>query len=166
MIAAQQLDVAGYISVAGAGRSFYTILQDQLSQQLPEEMLQSTMAKLDSIKNGYTVTTYSPMLGSLLRESVQPYLREMMSYQPSSEISKVEVPVLILQGGSDLQITEEDANTLYNARPESTYHLYPEMNHVLKRVQSEEENKASYTDPDFPLDFNISADIASWIERQ
>lgn len=165
MLTAQQVEVKGFISLAGPGKSFYNILKEQLNKQLSGDMLSSTLNKIDSIKEGYNVTRYNPVLASLLRESVQPYLRSTFHYEPEEEIAKLKVPVLILQGGEDMQVSEQDAGLLKAARPQAAYHFYPQMNHVLKMTDgSEEQNRASYFDPDFPLNPKLAADIRAWME--
>ncbi len=166
MLAAQELKVKGFISVAGPGSSFYDILVTQLTRQLSGEMLKQTINKIDSVKQGFTVTSYSPFLASLLRESVQPYLRSAFGYNPQAEIRKVNVPVLIIQGGQDVQVTKDDSEKLTAAMPDALYLYYPDMNHVLKMTDgSEEQNRASYFDPDFPLNPRLAHDISQWISE-
>lgn len=166
MLAAQKMKVNGYISLAGAGRNTYDVLEEQLSRQLQGEMLENTMRKLDSIRQGYTVGKYNPMLGSLLRPSVQPYLHSMFRYTPTEEVSKVKHPVLILQGERDIQVSAEDAKALKAAAPEADMVLYPNMNHVLKVVdESQEQNMAAYYDPDFPLSTSLINDIEKFVKE-
>lgn len=165
MLAAQKLKVKGYISLAGAGQNTYDLLKEQLSKQLQGEMLESTLQKLDSVKQGYTVNQYNPMLHSLLRPSVQPYLHSWFHYSPQVEIAQLKCPVLILQGGRDIQVSVEDAKALKKAAPEATLSMYPDMNHVLKVVDdSQEQNMAAYSDPDFPLEPQLIRDIAAFVK--
>lgn len=163
-LAARELPVKGLISVAGAGRDFRQILEAQLKPQLPEKMLAQTLQKLDSIAAGHEVKRFSAMLASLLRPSVQPYLRDMLNLNPAQALADAEVPVLIIQGGMDLQVTEEDAQLLREAAPGAEYQFYPEMNHVLKVVKDERQNRAAYTDPDFRFPASLPADLARWIK--
>lgn len=166
MLAAQQADVKAFISIEGSAQNAYTLIKEQLSKQLPEPMQKSTFNKLDSIKNGYPVTQYNPMLASLLRESIQPYLREYFSYTPTDEIAKLDIPILVIQGGRDIQTTVKEGEALKAAAPASTYLFYQDMNHVLKQVdESDAQNYAAYTDPDFPLAKNLATDLANWINN-
>jgi len=165
MLTAQQNKVKGFISMEGSAINAYKLLQEQLEKNLPEPMRKSTLEKMDSIKNGYTVTKYNPMLASLLRESLQPYLRSYFSYTPTEEIAKLEIPILIIQGGQDLQTTAKEGEMLKDAAPNAEYQFFENMNHVLKMVdESEEQNKAAYTDPDFPLPKELALEIANWIK--
>ncbi len=162
-MAAQRLDTEGLILVAGAGRSFMEVLDEQLGLQFSKDIHTSTMHKLDSIKQGYTIQNKNVMLQSLLRKSIQPYLKELLNLDPAEELSKVGVPVLLIQGEQDFQVTTKDLETLKNAKPDADVKLYAEMNHVLKVVKSPQENQASYADPDFRLEPNLAEDIGTWI---
>ena len=66
---------------------------------------------------GKTVSKVDPNLVSLYRPSVQPYMISWIKYDPSKEIAKLKVPVLIIQGTTDLQVTVEDAKLLAAAKP-------------------------------------------------
>ncbi|WP_417607946.1 alpha/beta hydrolase [Owenweeksia hongkongensis] len=165
MLTAQQNKVKGFISLEGSGINAYTLLQEQLKKNLPVEMQESTFQKMDSIKNGYPVTKYNPALASLLRESLQPYLRSYFRYAPTEEIAKLKIPILIIQGGQDLQTTTKEGEMLKEAAPKAEYLYLKNMNHVLKMVdESEEQNRAAYTDPDFPLPKELVNKITNWVK--
>ena len=165
MLTAQQNKVKGFISLEGSAINSYELLKEQLEKNLPEAMQKSTLQKLDSIKNGYPVTKYNPALASLLRESLQPYLRGYFSYTPTEEIAKLKTPILIIQGGQDLQTTTKEGEMLKEAAPNAEHLYFENMNHVLKMVdESEEQNRAAYTDPDFPLPKELAMKIANWIK--
>ncbi len=164
MLAAQEGEVNGFISAAGMGRNMHDILIEQLEKQLSGEILEATLADLDSIEQGEEVKQYNPLLAGLLRPSVQPYLHSAFKYDPTEELKELEVPVLIIQGGYDLQVPESDGAALSAAVPEATYKLYPEMNHVLKTIDgSMKQNQAAYMDPDFPLHQAMINDLVEWI---
>ncbi len=166
ILASAQTPVEGLISIAGASENAFETIKVQLQQNLPEAMAQSATLKLDSVKQGFTITSYDPSLAALLRPSVQPYLQSYFKYTPTEEIAKLDKPVLILHGGQDLQVEEENARALQQAKPEATLHIYPSMNHVLKKVdESREQNIAAYRDPDFPLEKDLASDIAEWIGK-
>ncbi|MEQ9262121.1 MAG: alpha/beta fold hydrolase [Owenweeksia sp.] len=165
MLAAQKTKIDGVISLAGAGHDALTLIKKQLVGKLPENLEKQTIQKLDSIKQGYTVEKYNVMVSSLIRKSLQPYLYSYFKYDPAVEIKKLKAPVLILQGGRDMQINEDEGERLHQAKPDARYIVYPEMNHVLKRVdESEAQNTASYYDADFPLTKSLPRDIADWVK--
>ncbi|HRN99762.1 MAG TPA: alpha/beta hydrolase, partial [Flavobacterium sp.] len=79
------------------------------------------------------------------------YLISWIKYDPAIEIAKLKIPVLIINGTSDIQVTESEAKLLHQAKPDAKLVLIEKMNHVLKEVSSREENLASYNDPKLPL---------------
>lgn len=148
MIAAQKTKADAFISLAGPGRPIDEILVEQITRQTPalkEELVQSFAA----LKKGETIEIKKPLLASILRESVQPYMKSWMQYNPQTEISKLKVPVLIINGDKDLQVRVLDAELLQKSKPGATLNIIPNMNHVFKNITGDEaENLASYSDPD------------------
>jgi len=78
---------------------------------------------------------------SLFRPSVQPYMISWFKYDPAAEIANLEVPVLILQGTTDLQVHVEDAKLLAKAKPDAKLRIFDGMNHVLKGGASRSSGK-------------------------
>ncbi len=148
MIAAQQTKAAAFISIAGPGRPIDEILIDQITKQAPG-VKEELIASFEKIKKGETVTVKSPMLHSIFRESVQPYMASWIRYNPQQEIQKLKVPVLLLNGTKDLQVGVPEAELLKKAKPDASLTIIPNMNHVLKTITGDDaENKASYSQPE------------------
>ena len=55
-----------------------------------------------------------------------------MQYDPQIEITKLNIPVLIINGEKDIQVQISEAELLRNAKPNSQYEIIENMNHVLK----------------------------------
>jgi pimeloyl-ACP methyl ester carboxylesterase len=147
IIAAQQTNVAGFISLAGTGISADEIIKKQLEIQ-PDLIKEEVNRVFEKLKVGDTVGDVNPMLFSLFRPSVQPYMISWLKYVPTEEISKLSVPILIIQGTTDIQVTVEDAEMLHKAQPKSELVLIEEMNHVFKIVSlNQDENIATYSNP-------------------
>ncbi len=166
MVAAQKTKVKKYISLEGAGYSIDKILKVQLAA---EKIDTTNMDKniFDSIRNGYTVTNlYNPMLKTLFRPSFQPFMRSWIMYDPTVEIKKLKIPVLLLQGERDLSITTYDVKKLKEAVPTAAVMIYKNMNHVLKDASPViEKNKASYSDPGIPLNEGLVPYIYKFINE-
>ena len=109
MVAAERTAAAGFVSVAGVGRPADELLTEQLSAQLSGVSLQSALDILARIRSGETVEAVPPELAAVFRPSVQPYLRSWFSYDPRVEIARLQAPVLIAAGTSDLQVPVADA---------------------------------------------------------
>lgn len=163
MIAAGKEKVSGYISLAGAGERADKILTRQLAVQSPT--LSATAVKImDSIRNGYTLMNVEPDLKILFRPSVQPYLRSWFRYDPQLEIKKLAIPVLVLQGTTDIQVAVSDAQLLKKASPKATLKLIEGMNHVLKQAPADRaQNMTTYTNPTLPLSPGLMPAIYSFV---
>ena len=152
ILAAQKLAVKVVISIAGPAQNAADLLRQQLAGKLPPELAEKNEELLSSLQAGKTYAEVAPELLSLYRPSVQPYLISWFHYLPSQEIAKLSVPVLILQGDKDIQVSAAQAEALKKARPDAVLAIIPGMNHVLKIVGDDQAKQmASYRDPELPL---------------
>lgn len=157
-------NVGKYVSLAGAGQSADKILKLQLADKLPKMGKDTAFRMLDTLVAGKTISYVDPMLYSLFRPSVQPYMISWFRHDPQVDIKKLTIPVLILQGTSDSQIDTVDARKLYTADPKAKLILIKGMNHVLRDVGDDKDaNAKSYKDPTMPLDQDLVNDIGSFI---
>ena len=107
---------------------------------------------MDSIQHGYEVKYIPDALATLYRPSIQPFMKSWMEYDPQQEIKKLNIPVLLLQGNTDKQVTVKDAENLKKANPKAKLVIVDQMNHVLKTAPEDmQENMATYNEPDLPL---------------
>jgi pimeloyl-ACP methyl ester carboxylesterase len=158
-VVAQSSDVAGYISLAGAGEKAADILRRQLAENpIALAMAEPTLKKLEA---GELDPDANPALGALFRPSVQPYLISWFNYDPAVEIAKVAGKVAIIQGTHDLQILVKDAEILHAARPDAAYTLIEGMNHILKPAPADRAgNIATYNQPDLTLAAGVNDAVA------
>lgn len=160
MMAACKTDIAKFISIAGSGKSADKILQEQLQTKLPPQLLVESNRILDSLKTGKTVADVNPILMALYRPSVQPYMISWIRLDPSKEISRLKIPVLIIQGSTDLQVPVDNAYLLLSSRPESKLLIIENMNHIMKESESDQQkNFATYNNPDLPLKSGLVDEI-------
>ena len=115
---------------------------------------------------GFTVKKVSNSLQSLFRPSVQPYTISLLKYDPSKEIKKLSIPVLIIQGNTDLQVkVAEDAKLLAAAKPDAKLLIIDNMNHILKEsVADRSKNIETYNMPDLPLKKELVNSIIKFIK--
>ena len=66
----------------------------------------------------------SPMLS--------PWYRWFLSYDPRPALRKVAVPMLVLNGGKDVQITKENLAAIREAAPKATVVEFPGLNHLFQ----------------------------------
>jgi len=151
IIASLDNNVNKFVSIAGAGQRADKILREQLRNQPPSTAIQINSI-LDELVKGKTVDNTPPELNSILRKSVQPYMISWFKYDPQKEIAKLKIPVLIIQGTTDIQVGLDDANRLAKGQPKAKLVVIDGMNHILKQATADRQmNISTYTQPDLPL---------------
>jgi hypothetical protein len=173
MLAVRQAKADAFVSIAGVAQGAAGILRDQLRPQIGSipALWEGSDAVLSSLEAGKTVDPLPaaiaavPGLASLFRPSVQPYVISWLKYVPTAEIAKLTVPVLILQGTTDIQVTVAEAKALAAAKPDAQLKIIDGMNHVLKAVPSDmTQQVASYSDPALPIVADVPKAIAALVK--
>ena len=149
-------DACGLILIASIGRPLDVVLREQLrANPANAPFLTEAELALEALKRGDRVdpSALSPELQPLFGPAVQGFLIDAMSYDPTKMAAQIQVPMLVLQGTRDLQVSAEDARMLAGASSNATLALIPDVNHVLKRVASEDRsaNLATYANPGLPI---------------
>jgi uncharacterized protein len=141
-----------FISIAGAGQAIDNVIVEQLRRQNPE-LADEARKNFDDMRETGVSRNYSVMLSSIFRESVQPFMRSWMQYSPQTEIARLDMPVLILNGTEDIQVNVEEARLLHRAKPLAEMYLIENMNHVFKEITTGDniENAKSYNEPHRPI---------------
>lgn len=168
MVAARESKaVKAYISISGCGSPAYEILEQQLKSQ-PSRVQQESAAICKELREGRTVEQVPAYLSALYRPSVQPYLISWFAYNPAVEIAKLNIPVLILQGDKDIQVSTEEAGKLHAAQPAATLHIIKDMNHVLKQCGTTDAKQqiATYSNPTLPINPELVSHIVKFIKEQ
>jgi hypothetical protein len=171
LAAAQQpKGICGVILVSGAGRKLSDVIRDQLSSNAafaPE--LDSAFNALKSLEAGQHVdaTHFDPTLQKLFAPQVQDFLIDMFRQDPQKLAASLKLPLLIVQGERDLQVSINDAKALAAAQPKAKLVMLPEMNHVLKDIESDDRtaNLAAYSDPSLPVDPGLVGAIVKFVKR-
>ena len=164
MLAARKGGANAFVSLAGAGRTASDILRTQLSGKLSPELSAQNEAILSGLERGQTAASVPAELRGLYRESVQPYLASYFKYVPAERIAALDVPVLIVQGTTDIQVAVGEAEVLKKARPQAQLAVIPGMNHVLKIVDAAMPAQiASYSDPALPIAPGLMATLVDFL---
>lgn len=163
MVAAKN-NADGYISLEGAGRPINLVLSEQLAKQAPA-YIEECNKNLELLSQGKTFENKNPLLASLFRESVQPYLISWMKYNPQDEIKKLNIPILIINGSKDIQTSEKEAYLLKEANPTASIKIIENMNHILKEIKEDAENMKSYNNPEIPVMPQLVNEISDFVNR-
>ena len=167
MAAATQEKVKGFISVAGSGRRIDLVLKEQIQAGVgPDSIKQLAAHYLDTLLAGQRIAKPNPLLFSLFRPSVQPYMISWLQYDPATLFASLSCKTLIIQGTKDIQINETDAQLLHKANPRSSLVMIENMNHVFKAVKSESkaENLKAYTDSSLPVMEELVQTLVKFIQ--
>ncbi|WP_343617427.1 alpha/beta fold hydrolase [Flavobacterium sp.] len=157
---------AKFISIAGAGESADKLLKNQISSKSNKQIEDMTFPIIDSLKSGNQVKKVDPMLNSLFRPSIQPYLISWFKYDPQIEIKKLTIPVLIIQGNNDLQVDVKDAENLSKASKNSELVIIDKMNHIMKTIEGDKQaNMESYKNENLPISETMINKIVSFIKK-
>ncbi len=163
MIASQDKPVSGFVSIAGAGSPADILLKEQLQSQ-PDMVRTVALPVLQRLSQGKTVNDIDPLLYSLFRPSVQPYLISWFKHDPAEEIAKLDIPVLIVQGTTDIQVSVQDAEKLAEANRKAELRIIEGMNHVFREADSNRaENIRTYYRPDLPIRPELVEAVAGFI---
>jgi alpha-beta hydrolase superfamily lysophospholipase len=164
MIAAEKTKVSGFVSIAGSAQRLSSTLRQQLAGNLTPALAAENERILTSLEHGELSGQVPAALNALYRPSVQPYLISAFQHVPAKRIVMLRVPVLIVQGTTDLQVTVAEAEALKKARPQATLAIIPGMNHVLKLAAGDRTQQArSYADPALPIAPQLIAAITSFL---
>lgn len=164
MLAAQKKEVTKFISLAGISTPAGEIIRKQLEAQ-PQFILEQSLPILDTLEAGKMVENVPPMLHSLFRPSVQPYLISWFRYNPKVELGKLHIPILIVQGTTDIQVDVSNATTLAGANKRSQKRIIEQMNHILKESSMDRmSNLKTYNSPNLPLKEELLPILVKFIE--
>ncbi len=171
LAAAQQPHgICGVISVSGAGRKLSDVIREQLrANPANAPLLDSANTALDSLEKGQHVDVagMNPALLRLFAPQVQDFLIDDFRHDPAKLAASLKIPLLVIQGERDIQVSTADAKTLAAAQQKAKLIVIPAMNHVLKDVASDDRaaNVATYADPSLPVDGELIDAIADFVKR-
>lgn len=166
MVAANRHHADGFISIAGAGQEIDDVIVDQLQRQAPA-LADDARQSFDDLRVNGVATNYGIGLASIFRPAIQPFMRNWMQYNPQTEIAKLDMPVLILNGTEDIQVDENEARLLHKAKPLAELYLIESMNHVLKEIEAGDtiDNSKSYNEPKRPIVPELVEKITTFIKE-
>jgi pimeloyl-ACP methyl ester carboxylesterase len=159
------LEVSGLALISTAGRTMTAILHEQLGRQVDP----ATLARFDSAMTRYLAgedpgEVPAPLMPLFLPVN-RRYTQTVAEFDPVAELGVTTLPVLILQGAADLQVTVADAQALQRARSDALLTILPAANHVLKAVTDTTiaAQLPAYQDPTIPIVPRLIDELVSWI---
>jgi pimeloyl-ACP methyl ester carboxylesterase len=174
ILAARTAGADALVSIAGVAHRASDVLRDQLRPQIGamEALWQANETVLSSLEQGTAVDTLPapvqavPPVASLYRPSVQPYLISWFKYVPSTELAAVKMPVLLIQGTTDIQVSVDEAKALKAAKPDAELVVIEGMNHLMKPAPLDRlQNIATYGNPDLTVVPDVAKAIVALVRR-
>lgn len=172
LTAAQQQsdDICGLVLISAPGRNLGDIMRDQLrSNPANAPLLDTALAAVDALEAGRHVDTASmpAPLQRAFAPQIQDYYIDTFKRDPAKLAAVLKVPLLIVQGERDIQVSAADARALAAAQPRAALRLIPAMNHVLKDVASDDRaaNTQSYGDADAKIDPTLVPTTVAFVKR-
>jgi hypothetical protein len=180
--------IAGLVLLASAGRSMKDVIIGQLTGQFADagmnadEEMKPIRAAMDKFFGGDAVdpTTASKHVGvqqlmaSIFNPASAVYARELYGFDPATGVAALRVPIFVWNGDKDIQVSpDKDAKRLHDAAKkagvESTLHLSPDADHVLKFEPTPKDEvglaqAAQYNAADRTLDPNAVKAIVAWLK--
>ena len=160
LLAASSKYVDGVVSIAGPGRKGSVITLEQLRAQAPRKLVEQAESIIADVVSGKAVDEVPTELLGLFRPSIQPFIRSWFAIDPAQVAGDLEVPVLVVQGTTDLQTTMEDACALADSGDNVSVVLVEDMNHVLRVAQG---GLADQLSTYRSAGAEIHGDLAGWV---
>jgi pimeloyl-ACP methyl ester carboxylesterase len=158
---------AAFISISGYENDMVTLIGQQLKPVLSPNEYNLYAELADSLKAGKIVHRNLPAsLAPMFTLSSQVFLSSTLKYDQSKEIPKLNIPLLVIGGSTDLQVPAKAAMQLAKMNKRAILKIIPEMNHVLKSAPAgRRANLATYDQPTLPLHEEILPLITNFIKK-
>ena len=164
MLAAKD-SIDGFISLAGAGQNIGDVIVEQINNTA-RQFVDDTKRVVKTLKSGKTTTDFPPALNAMFNMDTQPFMISWIAYNPAEIITDLDIPILIINGTKDLQVSAEEANLLANANKKAELKIIENMNHVLFTIEGDKlENSKSYNESFRKINPELITEIVSFIKQ-
>ncbi|MGE3615467.1 MAG: alpha/beta hydrolase family protein [Gemmatimonadales bacterium] len=159
MVAKGDGALGGIVLMAGPAKTGRTILEFQIGNSVRNDTSLSAAAR-DSV-----LKTVPARVDSML--TTNPWLRFFGDYDPLATASAVTTPVLIINGGTDQQVTPDQVAALETAfkaagNRDVTARVFPNLNHLF--VPDPDGFPGRYGElPSFKVDRSVIGLVADWL---
>jgi pimeloyl-ACP methyl ester carboxylesterase len=167
LMAAKAAAAKAIVLLTTPGRPLGQVLRDQLARPaLPADLRSEALEIVAALERGEQVKTVRPDLQPLFRPTVQPFVRSLINTDPAQLLRGLDVPVLVIGGGRDIQVGRTDFDALAAARAGVTSTWYPDMGHTLKVAGEDLQSQGrAYTDPSLALADGLADGVGRFIHE-
>jgi dipeptidyl aminopeptidase/acylaminoacyl peptidase len=175
IVAADDSELAAIVLMAGTATSLDSVIIEQtVSAALEAGGDSADLARAremmeefsQAIREGRDLEETDLPAGLKALEAARKWLREHMQHDPLATIREVQAPVLIVNGGQDIQVAPEHARRLGAAlreggHPDYEVKIFPRLNHLF--AVSRGAGAAEYADPGAEVDSEFLSYLADWL---
>lgn len=161
---ASKTELSGIIIMAGNSRPLEVLIVEQFGKLLEDnpsknKVLAELAEKVENLKRleaGEQVSDEDLPLN-------QPasYWKSLRAYNQVATAQTLNIPILILQGEADYQVTMDDFNGWKKALPKAKAISYPNLDHLM-RPSNGKIGMEAYADQEFVSE-QVIQDIADWV---
>ena len=175
IVAAADPEIAAIVLMAGTSTPLDSVVMDQVgdaaravgadSAQIAQA--RGNIAKLaDAIREGRDIDEVDVPDALKALAANRKWLKEHIEHDPLATLQQVGAPVLIVNGGMDVQVAPEHARRLGAAleeagHPDYQVEIFPRLNHLF--AVSKGEGTAEYADPNAEVDPAFLSFMADWL---
>jgi len=166
MIASIGQPIKGYISAEGASEQADKIIMDQMKSK-PQYQADEVKAILDSMRKGKLTDNVDPAIYYVASPAKQNFIMSWCRLVPTRGVKGMKVPVLIIQGTTDLAVSTDNGEKLKKSKSDASFLLIKGMNHIFKDAPADpDQNIATYTKDNIPLSAALVPGIVEFINNR
>jgi pimeloyl-ACP methyl ester carboxylesterase len=163
--------VCGLVLLATPGRRLGETIRQQLRDNPANAPLlgqaEAALVELEAGRKVDVSAMHPALAQGLFNPAVQDFVIDLLRQDPVAMTRATDLPILVVQGGRDIQVAPADADALASARPGVVRADFPSMSHVLKDAPADRAgNVASYADPSLPLAPGLAERIAAFVTEK
>lgn len=165
MLAARDQPAKAIVLINASSEQGDKVMTEQFKSK-PQYIQDEFKTLLDSMKKGKTFDNVDLAMYPLVTTARQKYLMSYFKYPPLRVIKVMKVPVLIVQGTTDVQTSVADAEKLKKAKSDALLITIKGMSHIMKEgPQDKDQNMATYSNPALPLKVELVPDLVDFINK-
>lgn len=171
-IAGRAPQLSGIVMLAGIARNFEDVIVDQFEylagfpdNGITPEAVEKVKLQAANVKKLGT-PAYDDAVGTPL-DQPKHYWQSVNDYKHREDIAKLKMPILVVQGERDYQVTMQDFDLwrkILKRKKKATFKSYPALNHLLHEG-SGKATPAEY-EKEGKMPAYVADDIAAWILKQ
>ena len=175
-IAAEDGQVAGIIIAAGPARPLEQVLVEQLkyiaslhgdaTEESKKQIALAEHARSEIEDPALKPDSAVDVLGTQIPAS---YFLDLRAYRPAQVGARLKIPILVLQGGRDYQVTSQDYDlwkAALESDPRATFRFYPTLTHLfMTGAGSGPASPSDYAVPGH-VSRQVIQDIVQWVNGE